>query len=161
MPPVYPISVTVRAMSLLFLLYAAAAAPTQVHTGVYVYSISELNIAEGTFLLDGYLWFRWQGSALPTDKFEFSVINGTIESADDAPIVHQGDTWRASRRVKLRLRSNFVFDDYPFDKQVLPLQLEHRWDGVEQLVFVPDDGAVPAGRTLKEAFLAGGLKVGD
>jgi branched-chain amino acid transport system substrate-binding protein len=137
------------------------AAPTQVYVGVYVYSVSELNLAEGTYLLDGYLWFRWQGTALPADKFEFSVINGTVESADDSPVVHQGDTYRASRRVKLRLRSNFVLDDYPFDKQVLPLQLEHRWDGIEQLVFVPDDGAVPEGKSLRQAFLSSGLKIGD
>src|SRR5262249_52356735 len=56
---------------------------------------------------------------------------------------------------------NFVFDDYPFDKQILPLQLEHRWDGIEQLVFVPDDGAVPEGKNLAQAFLSTGLKVGD
>jgi hypothetical protein len=150
-----------RALALLLLAGHAQAAPTRVYTGVYVYSISELNIAEGTFLLDGFLWFRWQGAALPTDKFELSVVNGTVESSDDAPVVHQGDIHRASRRVKLRLRSNFVFDDYPFDTQVLPLQIEHRWDGIEQLVFVPDDGAVPEGKTLQQSFLAGGLKVGD
>jgi len=54
-----------------------------------------------------------------------------------------------------------VFDDYPFDEQVLPLMLEHRWDGIEQLVFVPDDGAVPEGKSLKQSFLAAGLKIGD
>ncbi len=151
------------AVFLLFLLHAqtAHAAATRVYTGVYVYSISELNIAEGTFLLDGYVWFRWQGAALPTDKFELSVINGSIESSDDAPIVTEGDTHRASRRVKLRLRSSFVFDDYPFDKQILPLQIEHRWNGIEQLVFIPDDGAVPEGKRLQESFLASGLKIGD
>src|SRR4051812_41873378 len=148
-------------MLFLLLTGSAEAAPTQVNVGVYVYSISELNITEGTYLLDGYVWFRWQGNALPTDKFEFSVVNGSVENADDTPIVHQGDIHRASRRVKLRLRSNFVFDDYPFDHQVLSLQLEHRWDGIEQLVFVPDDGAVPEGKSLKQAFLASGLKIGD
>jgi hypothetical protein len=151
----------VRLLLTLLFFGQAHAAPTQVHVGVYVYSISELNIAEGTFLLDGYLWFRWQGSALPTDKFEFSIVNGSVEGADDSPVIQQGDIHRASRRVKLRLRSNFVFDDYPFDKQVLPLQLEHRWDGIEQLVFVPDDGAVPDGKNLKDSFLANGLKIGD
>jgi hypothetical protein len=153
----------IRLAPLLLVLHtsAAAAAPTPVNVGVYVYSISELNIAEGTFLLDGYVWFRWQGTALPTDRFDFTVINGTVESADDSPMVHEGDTYRLSRRVKLRLRSSFVFDDYPFDRQVLPLLIEHRWQGVEQLVFVPDDGAVPAGKTLKQAFLASGLQIGD
>jgi branched-chain amino acid transport system substrate-binding protein len=149
--------------ALLFLSHAhsAAAAPTQVYVGVYVYSISELKITEGTFLLDGYVWFRWQGTSLPADKFEFSVTNGTVENIEDAPIVHEGDVYRASRRVKLRLRSSFVFDDYPFDEQVLPLQMEHRWGGIEQLVFVPDDGAVPQGKSLREAFLASNLKIGD
>ncbi len=142
-------------------LAPASAAPTPVSVGVYVYSISELNLPEGTFLLDGYLWFRWQGANLPTDKFEFAVINVTVESSYDSPLVHVGDTYRASRRVKLRLRTNFALDNYPFDKQVLPLQVEHRWNGLEQLVFVPDDGAVPTGKLLREAFLANDLKIGD
>src|SRR5262249_49728676 len=46
-------------------------------------------------------------------------------------------------------------------KQVLPLMLEHRWNGVDQLVFVPDDGAVPEGKKLEQSFLASNLKIGD
>src|SRR6476620_1775986 len=115
--------------TLLLLAARAEAAPTQVNVGVYAYSISELNIAEGTFLLDGYLWFRWAGEALPTDRFDFTLINGQVEHSDDAAVVHQDGQHRVSRRVSLRLRSNFHLADYPFDTQTLPLVIEHRWFG--------------------------------
>jgi hypothetical protein len=152
-----------RGLSCAVALWAgmAIAEPTRVHVGVYAYSISELNVSQGTFLFDGYIWFRWEGDALPADAFDFSVVNGSVESVDSAPAVTQGSVHRSSRRVRLRLRGDFQLDDYPFDRQVLPLQLEHRWMGAEQLVFVPDEGAVPAGTPLRNAFLARELEVGD
>lgn len=136
-------------------------APTTVYVGAYAYSISEVNMAAGTFLWDGYLWFRWQGDALGSDGFDFVVINGILEHMDESAPVHQGDVHRQSRRVTMRLRADFDLKDYPFDAQVLPMVIEHRWFGDDQLVFVPDDGAVPQGRTLANAFLAEELRVGD
>jgi TRAP-type uncharacterized transport system substrate-binding protein len=134
--------------------------PINVYTGVYAYSISELDIAKGTFLFDGYLWFRWRGPHFGDQPFEFTIVNGTIERMEDSPIIHQGEWHRLSRRVTLRLQAKFALHDYPFDQQNLPIELEHRWMGDEKLVFVPDDGAATSG-TLRDSFLSSKLEIGD
>ncbi len=137
--------------------------PVQVYIGVYAYSISELDLAKGTFLFDGYIWFRWKGR-LPDDDggaFDFALVNGTIESIDSGSRVIHRDGWnRQSRRFTAKLRGNFVLHDYPFDHQRLDLVVEHRWQGTEKLVFVPDDGAATSG-SLKASFLADTVAIGD
>ncbi|MBI3268190.1 MAG: TAXI family TRAP transporter solute-binding subunit [Planctomycetes bacterium] len=141
----------------------ATAYPVRVFVGVYAYSISELDIAKGTFLFDGYIWFRWQGRLFEDTggAFDFALVNGTIESIDPGSrVIHQEGWHRQSRRLTARLRANFLLHEYPFDSQVLPLLVEHRWQGEEKLVFVPDDAAAPGG-DLGAAFLAEGVRIGD
>ncbi len=134
--------------------------PIKVFVGAYAYSISELNISDGTFLFDGYLWFRWRGPHLAAKPFEFSVINGTVENMEDSPVI-QADGWnRQSRRVTVKMRANFLLHDYPFDTQRLPLEIEHRWMGAEKLVFIPDDGAATGG-SLMRSFLAKDVQIND
>ncbi len=137
--------------------------PIKVLVGVYAYSISELDTVSGTFLFDGYVWFRWQGRLFQESDgpFEFAVVNGVIESIDEGARVIRKNGWnRQSRRLTVRLRSNFLLSDYPFDRQRLAMILEHRWQGSEKLVFVPDDLAA-RGADLRHAFLAEGLEIHD
>ncbi len=158
-----------RTLALVLALAAAAVAeqakapPVTVYVGVYAYSISELDIAKGSFLFDGYLWFRWKGD-LPgdkTDEFEFALVNGSIESIDAGSRVVRRDGWcRQSRRMTARMRGSFLLSDYPFDRQLLELIIEHRWQGDDTLVFVPDDGAATSG-SLRESFLADTVAIGD
>lgn len=137
--------------------------PVKVYVGVYAYSISELDLGKGTFLFDGYIWFRWKGR-LPDDDggvFDFALVNGSIESIDSGSrVIHRGGWNRQSRRFSARLRGNFVLHDYPFDRQRLEVVVEHRWQGAEKLVFVPDDGAATSG-SLKASFLADTVAIGD
>ncbi len=134
--------------------------PIKVFVGAYAYSISELDITSGTYLFDGYLWFRWRGPHLAAKPFEFSVINGTVENLEDSPVI-QADGWnRQSRRITVKLRANFLLHDYPFDTQKLPFELEHRWMGAEKLIFVPDDGAASGG-SLMSSFLSRDVQIND
>ncbi len=157
-----------RTVAILLTLASAALAqaekgPVQVYVGVYAYSISELDLAKGTFLFDGYVWFRWKGD-LPgeeKDTFEFALVNGTIESIDAGSRVVRRDGWnRQSRRMTARLRGDFLLSDYPFDRQLLELVVEHRWQGDDTLVFVPDDGAATSG-SLRASFLADTVAIGE
>ncbi len=134
--------------------------PAKVFTGFYIYSITELDLVEGSFLVDGFVWFRWKSPLLGDDSFEFSFVNGTIESIDEArPIEFQG--WRRqSRRFTARFRAGFVLYDYPFDSQVLPLVVEHRWYGSGRLEFVPDTEAELSGDA-QSSFLGEQVQVGD
>lgn len=134
--------------------------PLRVYVGVYAYSISELDLAHGTYLLDGYVWFRWKGPHLGDAPLDFTLVNGTLEHIEDSPVIHHDGVYRQSRRITARLRANFLLHDYPFDTQHLPLELEHRWMGDEKLVFVPDDEAATSGNLLS-SFLSRDVKIND
>src|SRR5689334_20782891 len=107
----------------------AAEPPTEVATGIYLYSISEVEVARGTFLVDGFVWFRWKGERLGDQPFEMVLVNGSFEQLEDAKVMTEGDVHRHARRFNARVRSHFDLRDYPFDHQVLPISIEHRWMG--------------------------------
>ncbi|MEZ4448655.1 MAG: hypothetical protein R3B09_04180 [Nannocystaceae bacterium] len=137
----------------------AAAAPTEVHTGVYAYALSGLDFQAGTFRFDGYLWFRWRCAELDAGGLDFALINGEVDDLDDAPVTEADGRCRQSRRLRATMRADFRLRDYPFDAQVLPIVVEHRRYGADRLVFVADDGAIPPGKSAREAFLARDLDV--
>ncbi|MHC4390363.1 MAG: TAXI family TRAP transporter solute-binding subunit [Planctomycetota bacterium] len=134
--------------------------PVEVFCGVYLNSISEVNLNEGTFLFDGYIWFRWQGPLLGEEPFQFTLVNGALESIDDAPLRRVGGWHRESHRFTARLRTGFLLYDYPFDTQTLPLIIEHRWLGKEKLVLLPDKQAETSG-TARNSLLASEVTVSD
>ena len=134
--------------------------PVEVFTGFYVYSITELDLASGSFLVSGYVWFRWKGPSLGDETFDFSFVNGTIETIDDTKVREYRGWRRQSRYFTARFRAGFLLYDYPFDSQVLPLILEHRWLGSKSLVFVPDtDAELTDGA--KGSFIGERVKIGD
>ncbi|MFC1706314.1 TAXI family TRAP transporter solute-binding subunit [Planctomycetota bacterium] len=140
----------------------ASPEPIKVFVGLYLYTISELDLFNGTFLVDGYIWFRWKGRLFGDrgGSFEFTLINGSVEKIDDAPVARVSGWSRQSRRFRARLRASFDLKEYPFDTQVLPLVVEHRWLGSENMVFVPDDAAVTTG-SLRDSFLSPRVTIGD
>lgn len=147
------------ALAALSIPSSAAAAATKVHTGVYAYSLSDLDFQAGTYRFDGYLWFRWRCDELGDESFDFALINGEIDDIDDAPVIKAEGLCRQSRRMRATMRADFHLRDYPFDAQVLPIVLEHRRYGADRLAFAADDGAIPQGKTAREAFLARDLDV--
>lgn len=136
-----------------------AEAPADVYAGAYAYAFSDLDFQAGTFSFDGYLWFRWRCDAIGDGAFDFVLVNGAIDDIDDAPVV-KADGWcRQSRRLRATVRTNFGLRDYPFDRQTLAIRLEHRWLGPARMRFVPDDGAIPAAKGPREAFLSRDLDI--
>lgn len=138
---------------------ARAADVADVFTGVYAYAFSDIDLQAGTFHFDGYLWFRWRCDLLGADAFDFTLINGTVDDIDDARVVQSGGWCRQSRRIRATMRTNYELHDYPFDRQTLAIRLEHRWFGTDRMRFVPDDGAIPAGSSAREAFLSRELDI--
>ncbi len=134
--------------------------PTEVYTGMYLYSVTELDLASGSFLVSGYIWFRWKGPFLGDETFDFSFVNATIESIDDMKVRQYRGWRRQSRYFTARFRTGFLMYDYPFDTQVLPMIVEHRWMGSKSLVFVPDTEAELHGSPLA-SFVGERVQIGD
>lgn len=149
---------------LLALSPAAVAAdddgPVVVKTGVYLSSIDDFDIREGSYQFTGYLWFRWQRPLEPTNSVNFVLVNGEMLSMDEGQVRHHDGWYRQSHRFQARLRNAFPLHDYPFDRQTLRMVIEHRLLGTEHVVFEPDEQALP-GSALAESALGPDVRVRD
>ena len=115
-----------------------------VYTGIDINEIRNLDEKTSSYLVDFYLWFRFQGD-IDADNIEF-LNYGTdrMDSGDklelDDPIdeeVIEGVTYRCYR-VKADFQEEFWFHDYPFDRQKLAVRFRHANLTRDNLIYVVD-----------------------
>lgn len=115
-----------------------------VYTGIDINEIRNLDEKTSSYLVDFYLWFRFQGD-IAGDNIEFTNY-GTdrMDSGDklelDAPIdekVVDGITYRVYR-IKADFKEKFRFDNYPFDQQQLAVRFRHVNLTRDNLIYVID-----------------------
>lgn len=112
---------------------------TIVQVGLYVMRISEVSQHDGRWVLDAWVWFRWQGTeALPYETFE--IVNGSIDMREPNDVIEdQGYNYSA---VRIRATIFHVFDveRFPFDDHVLSIEIEDNNLEDANLQFVVDEG---------------------
>lgn len=115
-----------------------------VYTGIDINEIRNLDEKTSSYLVDFYLWFRFQGN-VDADNIEF-INYGTdrMDSGEklelDDPIDQEdfnGIKYRAYR-VKADFQEEFWFHDYPFDRQKLAVKFRHANQTRENLIYVVD-----------------------
>ncbi|MEL6930157.1 MAG: hypothetical protein AAFO95_16190, partial [Cyanobacteria bacterium J06600_6] len=115
-----------------------------VYTGIDINEIRNLDEKTSSYLVDFYLWFRFQGD-INADEIEF-INYGTdrMDSGDklelDAPINSEsvnGIKYRVYR-IKADFQEEFWFNDYPFDRQNLAVRFRHATQTREDLIYVVD-----------------------
>jgi branched-chain amino acid transport system substrate-binding protein len=108
-----------------------------VFTGIDIIDMPFFNEKEQTYTFDFYLWMRWNGDLDPTN-YEF--INGSL---DDPPLVirekHDNNSHYIVQRLRGTFKSEFQFQGYPFDYQVLRITLRHKMASRRILIYVPDN----------------------
>ncbi len=125
--------------------------PRPVYTGVYAFQLPQFDIAASIYLIDFWVWFRWQGDDIdPTRSFEllnlyegWDILKQPIYVDDDGKAAHEdlGDGWRYQViRIHGRFGRTFNVAAYPFDDQELTIAFEDNQHTVAELVYVPDDG---------------------
>lgn len=116
------------------------AAPVEVHVDLHVISFGNYDQAKGTYTLDLYLIFRWDPATagnLTPERFEF--MNGRA-AAEDLLFDGQGTDGRRELwyRIQANLYSEPRFSRYPYDRQVLRMELEDAVHPLSELVYVPE-----------------------
>ncbi|MEL6581370.1 MAG: ABC transporter substrate-binding protein [Cyanobacteria bacterium J06621_12] len=115
-----------------------------VYTGIDINEIRNLDEKTSSYLVDFYLWFRFQGD-VDADNIEF-INYGTdrMDSGEklelDEPIDQEevdGVKYRVYR-VKADFQEEFWFHDYPFDRQKLAVKFRHANQTRENLIYVVD-----------------------
>lgn len=152
----------------LTLLVSLAAAPEQVHVGVYVHHVPEIDLKTSTYLGDFFLWFRWSGDDDPTDSLELtnladaSSLQRTLiyvdENGASKPQDLGGGVKYQQVHVQGRFTHPFSIERYPFDEQDILFELEDNKRSSAEMIYVVDT----VGRsTVHPGFALAGWDVGQ
>lgn len=109
-----------------------------VYAGVDINQVSNLDVANSTYDLDFFLWFRYQGQ-FDASRVEFINAVDRIQLAETvaADTTPQGLSFE-TYRIKSTFRGDFQFHSYPFDRQKLEIKFRHADLTRENLIFVAD-----------------------
>lgn len=108
-----------------------------VYTGIDINEITNLDVKTKTYEMDFYLWFRFSGDF---DDKNIEFVNA-VEPIDlGEPIMERffEETTTRAYRIKAEFKSEFDFHTYPFDEQVLRIQLRHNTRERNELIYVTD-----------------------
>lgn len=125
--------------------------PRRAHVGVYAFHVPNLDLAANTYLVDFWVWFRWQGDDIdPSRTFEFmNQVSAwdtlrqfvyTDESGRSKPEALGGGWYYQVMHVQARFGRPFDVSAYPFDEQDLVIAIEDTDQTVDSMIYVPDEG---------------------
>jgi len=117
-----------------------------IYTGIDINEIKELNMAERTFNVDFYIWFRYKDAFdNPTHiKFENSTDRLSIESQLNPKFISKvfhkkkKDITIEAFRMIGTFKGNFNFRAFPFDKHILKIQFRHQTLSRDNVIYIPD-----------------------
>ncbi len=115
-----------------------------VYVGMDINELNNLDEATSSYLLDFYLWFRYQGN-IPGDDIEFTNYSvNRLDSGEkltlNEPIevgTSDGVNYKIYR-IKADFTEIFNFQLYPFDRQNLTVRFRHKSLTRDQLIYVVD-----------------------
>ncbi|MBF0449805.1 MAG: ABC transporter substrate-binding protein [Candidatus Magnetomorum sp.] len=119
-----------------------------VYTGVDVNTISEFNLGNQTYVVDFYLWFRYEQGAQNIINIEFENTLEPLYLNDKDLILLTGVTKVLDKlkdnirtkayRIKKTFKSEFDFHSFPFDQHKLKIKFRHRSLTNDKLIFISD-----------------------
>ena len=118
--------------------------PQKVYVGMYFKAVPWIDLKSNTYLVDMYLWFRWNGDIDPTKNFE---LTNAVQSWDllKTPVYEEPDTLDDGSRYQVfHVHGNFAhafpLQKYPFDTQQIVVELEDSEYQTTDLIYVDDSG---------------------
>ena len=102
---------------------APPAPASEVTVGMYINRLRDVNLREGTYVVDFWMWFRWQNDDLhPAQTFE--LVNGEIENRIDSDVIDDLGFHYTSVRLVARIYHVFDVDHFPYDNHTLHIDIE-------------------------------------
>ncbi len=125
--------------------------PRRTYVGVYAFHVPNLDLAANTYLVDFWVWFRWQGDDIdPSRTFEFmNQVSAwdtlrqfvyTDEAGHPRPEALGGGWFYQVMHVQARFGRPFDVSAFPFDEQDLVVAIEDTDQTVDGMIYVPDEG---------------------
>ncbi len=112
---------------------------TEVQAGAYILRLSNVSARDGSFDVDMWLWFRWQGTeARPHETFE--LANGVITARTEAEVLDDQGFNYATLRVQATIFHEFDVRRFPLDDHVITIDFEDSSLEDTNLIYVADQG---------------------
>lgn len=109
----------------------------EVKVGTYILNVRKLEVASGTWVVDFYVWFIWEGEGI--NPMNFEIMNGAVEFKDAAvldTIEVEGRKFKwASHRIVATLTNDLNFKNYPLDIQKLTIEIEDREQSIDKMKY--------------------------
>jgi hypothetical protein len=128
---------------------STASGPQLTYVGFYVNDVYGLDLKASTYIVDFYIWFRWQGDLDPSN-FEF--MNGTLDLKEHPYHVEVGDTHYVSYHCRGTFHIPFNYRRYPLDQHDLVIEMEDSVYESWQMKYVIDEANMA---NLREITLMG------
>ena len=111
-----------------------------IYTGVDINRVSRVDVREGRFNVDFYLWMRFLGDADAPTGIEFpdAISPAVFNAAKPIETGEQDGLTYRLYRVTGDFRADFDLHDYPFDRQTLLLRLVNARAPAQQVAYVTD-----------------------
>jgi hypothetical protein len=111
-----------------------------VYTGVDIKRISRVDLRDGRFTVDFYLWMRFVGDPDAPIGIEFpdAVSPGLFNAAKPIEAGEEDGLTYRLYRVTGDFRADFDLHDYPFDEQTLLIRLVNAKAPRQQVAYVTD-----------------------
>lgn len=115
-----------------------------VYTGIDLNEITNLDQKTSSYTADFYLWFRYKGD-IDASNIEFT--NYSVERLDSGEKLELSEPIETKTvdgityelyRVKADFKEQFLFDNYPFDRQKISVRFRHAHKTREHLIYVVD-----------------------
>ena len=116
-----------------------------VYTGIDVNRVTNIDEKTSTYLMDFYLWFRYQGKDVNPEQIEFG--NFGIERLDSGERLTIGVPLKTQQqdgvdyqlyRIQADFKEEFDFRNYPFDGQTLAVRFRHSNLTRDKLIYAID-----------------------
>ena len=116
-----------------------------VYTGIDVNQVTNIDEKTSTYLMDFYLWFRYQGKDVNPEQIEFG--NYGIERLDSGERLTIGVPLKTKQqngvdyqlyRIQADFKEEFDFRNYPFDGQTLAVRFRHSNLTRDKLIYAID-----------------------
>ena len=125
----------------------------QVVVGAYLNDIQAIDLKLHNYVVDFYVWFRWKNPDFdPSATFEFTNANQSWTHVrqtnfEAVQVLADGTRYQVVH-VQGNFSHKFLFENYPFDRQVIEVSFEDAAYDRTLLTYVPDTPAVTVNKAL-------------
>jgi len=104
---------------------------------MFVNDLFDLNLSERSFNADFWMWFNYEDSLLhPMENIE--LPNAKSYDANLAFVEEKEGTVWATKKLQASFKKDWNITNFPFDIQVLEIEIEESDKDIEDLVYIAD-----------------------